>query len=34
LIYLTTGRARQTSWLVYVLAAIFAVHLFRDLFTE
>lgn len=34
LIHLTTGRARQTSWLVYVLAAVFAVHLFRDLFAR
>ncbi len=33
LIHLTTGRARQTSWLVYVLATVFAVHLFRDLFS-
>jgi|UniRef100_UPI00404A4259 adenine/guanine/hypoxanthine permease len=33
IIHLTTGRARQTPWLVYVLAAIFAVHLFRELFT-
>ncbi|MCB1106178.1 MAG: NCS2 family permease [Cephaloticoccus sp.] len=32
LIQLTTGKARQTSWLVYTLAAIFAVHLFRELF--
>lgn len=34
LIQLTTGRARTTSWLVYTLAAIFAVHLFRDLFVS
>lgn len=32
LIQLTTGKARETSWLVYTLAAIFALHLFRDLF--
>lgn len=32
LIQLTTGKFRQTSWLVYTLAAIFAVHLFRELF--
>lgn len=32
LIQLTTGKTRQTSWLVYTLAAIFAVHLFRELF--
>jgi len=32
LIQLTTGKARETSWLVYTLAAIFAVHLFRELF--
>lgn len=32
LIYLSTGRARQLSGLVYILATIFAVHLFRDLF--
>lgn len=31
LIYLTTNRARQVHWLVYVLAAVFAVHLFREL---
>lgn len=31
LIQLTTGKARETSWLVYTLAAIFAVHLFREL---
>lgn len=30
-IHATTGRARQTPWLVYVLAAIFAVHLFGEL---
>lgn len=27
-IYLFTGKAREISWLVYVLAAIFSVHLF------
>lgn len=30
LIYLTTGRARQVHWLVYVLAAVFAVYLFHE----
>ncbi|MFM1852355.1 MAG: putative permease YicO, partial [Verrucomicrobiota bacterium] len=34
LIQFTTGRARQTSWLVYTLAAIFAVHLFREPFAR
>lgn len=32
LIQLMTGRARETSWLVYILAAIFAMHLFGNLF--
>ncbi len=32
LIYLATGRARQVTWMVYVLAGIFAVHLFRGQF--
>lgn len=31
LVSLFTGRARQVSWLIYVLAAIFGAHLFRDL---
>ena len=31
LVYLATGRARQAPALVYVLAAVFGVHLFRDL---
>lgn len=31
-IRVSTGRARNTHWLVYILAAIFAVHLFRSLF--
>lgn len=31
---LCTGRARQVSWLIYVLAAIFGAHLFRDLFAR
>lgn len=30
---LATGRARQTPALAYVLAAVFALHLFRSLFT-
>lgn len=34
LVYLCTGRARQVSWLIYVLAAIFSVHLFRDFFAQ
>lgn len=33
LIYLATGRARQVHGLVYVLAALFAVHLFREIAT-
>lgn len=31
-IFLSTGRARQVNWLVYALAGIFALHLFRGLF--
>ena len=31
-IFLGTGRARQVNWLVYALAGIFALHLFRGLF--
>lgn len=32
-VHLATGRAKQTPGLVYLLAAIFAVHLFRDLWS-
>jgi len=31
-IFLTTGRARQVTWMVYALAGIFSLHLFRGLF--
>ncbi|MBX3749501.1 MAG: NCS2 family permease [Opitutaceae bacterium] len=31
-IFLATGRARQVTWMVYALAGIFALHLFRGLF--
>ena len=31
---LATGRAKQTSWMTYVLAGIFTLHLFRSLFAE
>ena len=31
-IHLCTGRAKEVSWLIYVLAAIFGLHLFRDLY--
>lgn len=31
-IFLSTGRARQVNWLVYALAGVFALHLFRGLF--
>lgn len=31
-IRVSTGRAKNTHWLIYILAAIFAVHLFRGLF--
>jgi len=34
LVHLCTGRAKQVSWLIYVLAAIFGAHLFRDLFAQ
>jgi AGZA family xanthine/uracil permease-like MFS transporter len=30
-IFLTTGRARQVTWMVYALAGIFSLHLFRGL---
>lgn len=30
-IFLTTGRARQVTWMVYALAGVFALHLFRGL---
>lgn len=33
IVHLATGRAKQTPVLVYILAAVFAVHLFRDLWT-
>ncbi|MBP6507730.1 MAG: NCS2 family permease [Opitutaceae bacterium] len=33
LIHLAVGRGRQVAWMVYALAGIFAVHLFRGLFT-
>jgi len=32
LIHLATGRGRQLTWMVYALAGIFALHLFRELF--
>ncbi len=32
IIHLCTGRAKEVSWLIYVLAAIFGLHLFRDLY--
>ncbi|HRI82877.1 MAG TPA: NCS2 family permease [Opitutaceae bacterium] len=32
LIHLAIGKGRQTNWIVYVLAGIFALHLFRELF--
>jgi AGZA family xanthine/uracil permease-like MFS transporter len=32
IIYLATGRARQVNWMVYTLAGVFALHLFRGLF--
>lgn len=31
LIHLAVGKGRQTNWIVYVLAGIFALHLFRGL---
>lgn len=34
LIQLCTGRAKGVSWLLYVLAAIFGLHLFRDLLAQ
>ncbi len=30
-IFLTTGRARQVTWMVYALAGVFSLHLFRGL---
>jgi AGZA family xanthine/uracil permease-like MFS transporter len=33
LIHLCTGRGKEVSWLMYVLAAIFGLHLFRDLYS-
>lgn len=33
IVHLATGRAKQTPGLVYILAAVFAVHLFRDLWS-
>jgi AGZA family xanthine/uracil permease-like MFS transporter len=32
MIFLATGRARQVTWMVYALAGVFALHLFRGLF--
>lgn len=32
IIHLCTGRAKEVSWLIYVLAVIFGLHLFRDLY--
>lgn len=34
LIHLAVGKGRQTNWIVYVLAGIFALHLFRGLLGE
>ncbi len=33
LIHLAVGKGRQTNWMVYTLAGIFALHLFRGLFS-